>query len=223
MPALWWLTKPSGFEGWKSTRLGSFGAAGRTQTPLPLCPFQAGRSPGGEGGGPAFPGRDPVKPFLVSAFGSVLELPGPLMLVKDLRPPRGRPRAPEANEQFLWTGDMLACVCVTVVLPSKCLPCCWRERIIKIWCFYVELSHDDWKTKANIYSLFTYIIGPLNMCVIWSCSLRISSQDQSTLSTVIFQEGQAWPQGTSSWLGCSIAVSIVTSFPSLPKMKRKIQ
>lgn len=47
-----------------------------------------------------------MKCFLVSAFGLLLELPGSPMLVKDMSPPRGGPRAPEAKEQC----DMLACV-----------------------------------------------------------------------------------------------------------------
>ena len=45
--------------------------------------------------------------------------------------------------------------------------------------------------------LFAYCIqGPLNMFVIWSCCLRISNQDESTLSTVIFLSGDQLLVGT---------------------------
>lgn len=81
-----------------------------------------------------------MKYFLVSAFGLVLELPGPPMLVKDLSSPRGGPRAPEAKEQFLWPSGARV-ICWPALCALKMLTVLLERGLLKY--FYVEPGYDD--------------------------------------------------------------------------------
>lgn len=74
---------------------------------VPLCLFVAECSPVTA---PAGGMRGPGKQFLVPALGLFLEIPRPLLLLKDLSPPRSGRKAPEAEEQFSVYGILLSCI-----------------------------------------------------------------------------------------------------------------